>query len=134
MSNLCVIEKESSTKSQKLFKSSKQNLKPINAKAKIKNALNFDYQKTIWSYLVPTRRNLDFHGIGGLNFDLSKWRIFTNKILVSLYNSSFFTLSTFNSPYYQSVVKPYWMSDLLAKKIRCLAPKMTKLEHLQANS
>ena len=39
----------------------------------------------------------------------------------------------FNSPYYQQVVQTYYMSDLLAKKIRCLPLKMTKLERLQAN-
>ena len=31
---------------------------------KLKNTLNFDEQKTVWNYLVPTRRNLDFRRRG----------------------------------------------------------------------
>ena len=34
----------------------------------LKNALNFNMQKTIWSYLVPMRKNLDVHGRGSQKF------------------------------------------------------------------
>ena len=48
-----------------------KNVQPLNAKGKKKNALKVHKQKTVWSYLVPTGRNLDFCGRGSLNFELS---------------------------------------------------------------
>ena len=56
---------------RQFFLGEKKLITPECQNRKLKNALNFDKQKTVRSYLIPTWRNLDFRGRGDLKFELS---------------------------------------------------------------
>ena len=65
--------------SRKIFLGENKTFDP--SLTKQKNALNFHWQQTVWSYFIPTRRNLDFRERGSLKFELKdKTRALTRKL------------------------------------------------------
>ena len=81
-------------------------ISPPKCKSKqLKSAVNFNKRKPIGSCLVLTQRNLNYRRRGGLNFELSNWLFFTDKILFSFWNVNFLTLANFHCLYFQKLLQ-----------------------------